>query len=141
MSAKRATVPGDALTRRPTALDKLTGRTAETDYEEATVEPQNSETVLLESGETSSQQFSNTVIQENSNTVSENNSYTGKQQNGNTAKAGEKISFYLRADQVDRLDELVLTFKKRTGKRINRNDIVRQLVDQCDLDTLVQNWK
>jgi len=54
-----------------------------------------------------------------------------------TGKAGnEKISFYLRPDQVDKLDELALAYKKRTGVRLNRNELVRRLIDRADLDLL-----
>ena len=40
-------------------------------------------------------------------------------------------------DQLDKLDELAYTYKKRTGRRIDRQDIVRTLIDRCDLDTLI----
>jgi hypothetical protein len=51
--------------------------------------------------------------------------------------AREKITFYLRPDQIDKLDELVLAYKRQTGKRINRNEVVRRLIDLCDLDLLL----
>ena len=49
----------------------------------------------------------------------------------------EKISFYLRPDQVDKLDELALAYKKHTGIRLNRNELVRRLIDRADLDILI----
>jgi len=51
-------------------------------------------------------------------------------------KKEEKISFYLTIEQADKLDDLAYEHKKRTGRRINRNDIVRYLIDQCSLDSL-----
>jgi hypothetical protein len=53
----------------------------------------------------------------------------------------EKVPFYLRPDQLDKLDELALAYRKHTGQRLNRNDIIRQLVDQCDLDMLLTAQK
>jgi len=53
--------------------------------------------------------------------------------------AGEKTTFYLRPDQIDKLDELVTSYKRHTGQRkgVNRNDIVRRLIDRADLSMLV----
>ena len=44
--------------------------------------------------------------------------------------ANEKISFYLRPDQVEKLDELALAYRKRAGTRLNRNELVRRLIDR-----------
>ena len=102
MNTKRAIVPEQTFNKRPTALDKLTGKA---NFE----------------GETTENKDGNTV----------------SQLNGNTVKSGEKTSFYLRSEQLDKLDELTIAYKKRTGKRINRNDIIRTLVDDCSLETLL----
>ena len=51
-------------------------------------------------------------------------------------RTDQKISFYLTEDQTNKLDDLAYGYRKRTGKRINRNDIVRYLIDQCTLETL-----
>jgi len=111
MPAKRAQVPGEVFTKRPSALDKLTGAAPEAD----TIPPQDGHTVTRQSGD------------------SETPRATGK-------GAGEKTTFYLRPDQIDKLDELVTSYKRHTGKRkgVNRNDIVRRLIDQADLSLLVQ---
>ena len=58
-----------------------------------------------------------------------------------TSAAREKVSFYLRPDQLDKLDELALAYRKHTGHRLNRNDIIRQLVDLCDLAMLLTAQK
>ncbi len=47
-------------------------------------------------------------------------------------------SIYLSDGQLDKLDELALEYKKKIGRRINRNDIVRALVDSTDLDNLLR---
>ncbi len=51
-----------------------------------------------------------------------------------------KTSFYLTQTQLDKLDELAYAYKRQTGKRINRNDIVRFLVDHARLETLLAEW-
>jgi hypothetical protein len=43
----------------------------------------------------------------------------------------QKTTFYLTYGQLEKLDDLRLAHRKRTGRRINRNDIVRYLIDQC----------
>jgi hypothetical protein len=110
MAPKRAAIPADTFTKPPSALDKLTGRTRT----EETVEPQ----------------YSDTVVPQNSNTV--------KQHIDGEDVAREKITFYLRPDQTDKLDDLVRAYKRQTGKRINRNEVVRRLIDFCDLDVLLR---
>ena len=51
-------------------------------------------------------------------------------------KKDTKVSFYLTAEQEQKLDDLAYEHKKRTGKRINRNDIVRHLIDHCIIEDL-----
>jgi hypothetical protein len=50
-------------------------------------------------------------------------------------------SFYLDEGQLDKLDDLEHGYKKRTGKRINRNDIIRHLIDYTDLESIVRSLK
>lgn len=45
-------------------------------------------------------------------------------------------SFYLTSTQLRKLDDLAYIYNGRTGKRINRNDIIRHLVDTCDIGNL-----
>jgi len=71
-------------------------------------------------------------------TVKRQDRETVKQQSGTDESAREKITFYLRPDQIDKLDELVLAYRRQTGNRINRNELVRRLIDLCDLDMLLQ---
>ena len=50
-----------------------------------------------------------------------------------------KTSFYPRLDQLDKLDDLAAEYNRlyrRKRPRINRNDIIRFLIDLCDLDML-----
>jgi hypothetical protein len=62
-------------------------------------------------------------------------------QSAQSAKAGpirnvKPTSFYLTPEQLRKLDDLAYTYNGRTGKRINRNDIIRWLVDVADIGSL-----
>src|SRR2546428_4684353 len=81
---------------------------------------QNSETVTPFYGETAEQLISNTVTRH----------YV------ETEEQLEKTTFYLTPEQAEKLDDLAHDYKKHTGQRINRNDIVRYLIDQATLDSL-----
>ncbi len=118
MPGRRATVPGEVFGRRPTALEKLTGG-AEVDRE--TVPPANGSTVPPD------HRF--TAAAANESAAPAPGRKAGK-------TGGEKTTFYLRPDQLDKLDELALAYRRRTGRRIDRQDIVRALIDYCTLDTL-----
>ena len=74
---------------------------------------QNSETVTPFYGEAAEQLISNTVTRHYLETT-----------------------FYLTPEQAEKLDDLAHDYKKHTGQRINRNDIVRYLIDQATLDSL-----
>jgi hypothetical protein len=87
--------------------------------------------------------------QENRETVRQLNSYTVEQSNGETVvpqdsktvkmKRGlNKTSFYLRPDQTEKLDDLEHECKKRTGRRIDRQDIIRALIDSANLESVLQ---
>ncbi|MGB8346366.1 MAG: hypothetical protein WCD86_15890, partial [Ktedonobacteraceae bacterium] len=56
--------------------------------------------------------------------------------NGKYAGKREKVTFYLTSEQADKLEELAYQHRKIKGKRINRNDIVRHLIDQCSIEWL-----
>ena len=117
MAPKRATVPNNTFGGGPSALDKLTGR-AQSDQPSA----QDRETVQPQNRTTASPQHGNTVI---------------TQESADDSSTREKITFYLRPDQIDKLDELTLAYKRRTGQRLNRNELVRRMIDRCDLHLLL----
>ena len=45
-------------------------------------------------------------------------------------------SIYLTPAQLRKLDQLAYEYNEQTEKRINRNDIIRYLVDRCTLEHL-----
>src|SRR5713226_1211682 len=48
----------------------------------------------------------------------------------------KQTSIYFSPEQLVKLDDLAYAHFKRTGERINRNDIVRHLVDRCQLNDI-----
>lgn len=48
----------------------------------------------------------------------------------------QKISFYLSIEQVNKLDDLIYEHRKIKGIRLNRNDVIRHLIDQCTIEAL-----
>lgn len=128
MASKRANVPTTTFGKAPGALDKLTGRVPA----EGAALPPDSETASPQSGVTASPRDVKADIPGSSNTVSQQSSTEGR---ANT----EKFTIYVSSEQLDKLDELALAYRKRTGKRINRNVIMRKLIDVCDLELLLQS--
>ena len=90
---------------------------------------QNSETAELYYGETSERLYSNTVTRQDSSTVTLSHRQTVKKE--------AKISFYFTAEQEKKLDTLELEYRLRTSRRINRNDIMRYLLDHCNIEDLI----
>jgi hypothetical protein len=118
MAPKRATVPTDVFGQKGSALDKLTGRTpAERD---------------------SGEEYGNTVLPRDRDTVSQQDRDTVLPQGHTDQEIREKLSVYLRPDQVDKLDELALEYRRRTGKRISRVEVVRRLIDASDLQMVLE---
>lgn len=128
--------------------------TQEAQVAEKTVAPSHSDTVTPLQSDTAEQAKSLTVASSRSDTVEPTapllNRETVEQMRSstvtpshsdtvaplNTNKKDHKTSFYLTQEQTDKLDDLAYEYKKRTGQRINRNDIVRHLINQCSIDTL-----
>ena len=86
-----------------------------------TVQPLDSETVEQSYRETPERLYSQTVTRRDGETVQD------KQ---------EKTSFYLTPALLEKLDDLAHEYRKRSGHRVNRNDIVRYLVEGCSLESL-----
>src|SRR5437867_4265873 len=122
--------------KRQSAFNKALREAQTTDRK--TVEQQNGETVKPLHGEAVEQSNAKTVEQASGETVQQQISTTAKPLNRETViSCLTKTSFYIRAEQIEKLDDLAHEYKKRTGKRIDRQDIVRALIDETNLDTLL----
>ncbi len=54
-------------------------------------------------------------------------------------EALEKVSFYITTSQLNKLYDLVNEYRKRTGvRKVNRNDIIRLIIDQTDIEHLLK---
>ncbi len=52
-------------------------------------------------------------------------------------EALEKVTFYITLSQLEKLEDMVHTYKKRTKvRRANRSDIIRSLIDQVTIEDL-----
>ena len=81
----------------------------------------------------------------NGKTVSEENGTLGGQAvaQGRTTKPDEEkatieLSLYLRPAQDDKLEDLRRAYKRHTGKKISANEVMRRLIEQATLDTLLK---
>ncbi len=55
----------------------------------------------------------------------------------NNGKNREKVTIYLSSVHIRKLDRLVYEYNCKTkGKRVNRNDVVRYLIDHCTGESL-----
>lgn len=80
---------------------------------------------------------SNTVKPQNVNTVLPQGSETVEPLNGETVKP-QKVSFYLETElHLDKLDDLVRLYRKKTGRRINRQDVVRKLIENSSIESIL----
>lgn len=52
-------------------------------------------------------------------------------------RATIELSLYLRPTQDDKLEDLRRAYKRRTGKKISANEVMRRLIERATLDTLL----
>jgi hypothetical protein len=57
--------------------------------------------------------------------------------NENEENATIELSLYLRPSQDDKLEDLRRAYKKRKGKKISANEVIRRLIDQATLDSIL----
>ena len=72
--------------------------------------------------------------------MSEQDGHNNPRHNGRNMQKWEKVTFYLTPEQVHKLDMLVYLHNndRNINKRINRNDIVRMLIEDCTLEKLLE---
>jgi hypothetical protein len=85
---------------------------------------------LIQEGRSTTQQ-EDTPTADNSNTV--------KRQNGNTVKSGKtvKITIYPNQEQLDKLYDFMEAYRRKTGIKINQQDLIRRIIDVVDIDTVL----
>lgn len=101
------------MARRPNAYSQLIQEgKKKTDQNEAT-SPASDTTIKPQSG--------NTV--ENRKTV----------KSGNTVK----ITIYPSQEQLDKLYDFMEAYRKKTGMKINQQDLIRRIIDVADINTVL----
>jgi len=85
---------------------------------------------LIQEGRSTSQQAETTSV-ENGNTV--------KQQNSNTVKSSKtvKITIYPSQEQLDKLYDFMEAYRRKTGIKINQQDLIRRIIDVADINTVL----
>jgi hypothetical protein len=122
------------MARRPSAytqsLQEAQKRVGEQERK-VTAEQDNSRTALQQSAITSEPQKSKTA--ELQNIITANSSKT----EGDEEKATEKLTLYLHPSQRDKLDMLIMEYRKQTSKRITHNKLMRMLIEKAELKNLL----
>ncbi len=60
-----------------------------------------------------------------------------KAQSEDKEEEKERQVYYLTSNQVDKLEDLRVAYRKATGKRLNKQDFMRYVVDCLDLNMLI----
>jgi hypothetical protein len=50
-----------------------------------------------------------------------------------------RASFYPYPEQLEKLDELAVAYRKKISRRVNRQHILRWLINRSDLDLIVED--
>ena len=85
---------------------------------------------LIQEGQSTTQQ-EDTTPAVNSNTV--------KLQKGNTVKSSKtvKITIYPSQEQLDKLYDFMEAYRRKTGIKINQQDLIRRIIDVADVNTVL----
>jgi len=79
----------------------------------------------------------NTVTPLQGETVAPSNRETTPQRETSAGpKKDKKVTVYLTQAQEDKLDGLEVEFYQRHKRKVNRIEIIRYLIDQCNIDNL-----
>jgi hypothetical protein len=72
-------------------------------------------------------------------TPSAENSHAVKQQSGNTVKSSKtvKITIYPSQEQLDKLYDFMEAYRRKTGIKINQQDLIRRIIDVVDINTVL----
>lgn len=137
-SDRHAGAPQDSATVTPSDTEHATSVPARTLIlqDRATDAPADRDTVGPSAGPTVTREHRGTVSRSDRETLELWHGSTVGAFDRATVRHLQKTSFYLSPAHLEKLDDLAHAYKKRTGQRINRNDIIRHLVEQCALEQL-----
>jgi hypothetical protein len=72
-------------------------------------------------------------------TPSAENLDTVKPPSGHTVKSGKtvKITIYPSQEQLDKLYDFMEAYRRKTGIKINQQDLIRRIIDVADINTVL----
>jgi hypothetical protein len=64
---------------------------------------------------------------------------TAKPQSGKTVKSSKtvKITIYPSQEQLDKLYDFMEAYRRKTGIKINQQDLMRRIIDVADINTVL----
>jgi hypothetical protein len=85
---------------------------------------------LIQEGQSTTQQ-DDAQATDNGNVV--------KQQSGNTVKSSKtvKITIYPSREQLDKIYDFMEAYRRKTGIKINQQDLIRRIIDVADINTVL----
>lgn len=110
-----------------------------------TVVPQKDNEEIPQSGKTVSSKKTNTIKQkEGNNTKPQSDKgmlsqpiHTVIPQSNTTPDKRDRVTFYLNPGQREKLEELRIEYRKKTGERINEQELIRRVIDRLTLNSLL----
>jgi hypothetical protein len=85
---------------------------------------------LIQEGQSTTQQ-DDAQATDNGNVV--------KQQSGNTVKSSKtvKITIYPSREQLDKIYDFMEAYRRKTGIKINQQDLIRRIIDVADINAVL----
>lgn len=91
----------------------------------------------IETSSTTFKKLQNRQSSKSKMSTKSQNAISTKDINTQSTEDREREVYYLTPSQVDKLDDLRIAYRKATGKRLNKQDFMRHIVDSLNLDMLV----
>jgi hypothetical protein len=101
------------MARRPNAYSQLIKEGKKKTAQDETVTPASDTTVTMHSGRT----VKNRITVKNNNTV--------------------KITIYPSQEQLGKLYDFMEAYRKKTGVKINQQNLIRRIIDVADINTVL----
>ncbi len=91
----------------------------------------------IETSSTTFKKLQNKQSDKGEMSIKSQSAMSTKDTNIQSTEDREREVYYLTPSQVDKLDDLRIAYRKATGKRLNKQDFMRHIVDSLDLNMLV----
>jgi hypothetical protein len=91
----------------------------------------------IETSSTTFKKLQNKQSDKGEMSIKSQNTMSTKDTDTQSTEDREREVYYLTLSQVDKLDDLRIAYRKATGRRLNKQDFMRHIVDSLDLNMLV----